>query len=364
MDQVFLFYRDPLFGIIIFVAIIATIAFLDYSHNRYLMYKKEKSLTNLANSYKNEDLNEDIVSLVKAYPKSLESWMLLGKTYSQSGDSQSAIGIYLSVFEAIRDPEDRLLVLRSLAKCYLNAGFFKRARDILQEILRVYARDVDALRLLMEVYEKMGEYKEALETLECLEEVEFQKRNRKDFFELDAQQREFRYWSERSYAYFSFRILLEARDVSLSEKIARIWDIKNAQPSHSPHSFPFNRSILMFFKTHDLPSFWEYFKSVEDPENYIDILYSIPEEDVPEDIREYPRICEVFFARGFMDFPGVCSVFELEALRLLRESKKAYLAFEYRCRNCKDLFPFFSMRCESCADIGDMDLVIKVLEGR
>lgn len=354
MDFLF-FYRDPLFGVILFITIIAVIALIDYFRNRYRAQKKEKSLKDLAKSYEYTMLNEDITKFIQISPNSLQPLILMAKSYAQSGDNERAIQIYLSALESIQSHKDRILALEGLGEVYLQAGFLQRSRDIYTQILRTYPRNPSVLNSLMQTYEKMGEYKNALEVLGCLDEVQ-----NTQFKDQNVNQKEvddFNDFVKKSQSYFYFMILLQTEPIPLALKVKNLRDIGKTHPM-------FNRAILKFFRTNHKKAFWKFIKSLESVRNYIDILYPFNAEELPDDLKQYPQIYEIFIAKGIVLDECVCEVFELEILSRLRDVKNAYLGFEYRCDACKGIFPFDSLRCPQCGELGEMDLIIKVLERR
>lgn len=341
MDSIVFIYRDPLFGIAILIAIIATIALLDYSHNKYKAQKKSKSLRDLAKSYEHTTLNQDIVNFIQISPKALPSLMLIAKAHSQSGDSQTAINIYLSLLETIKDSKEKINILEALGNTYLDAGFLQRAKDIFTQILKTYPRNDNAMSSLMQTYENMGEYQKALEALNCLDEITPQ----------DNQ----KFTNNKNYFYLM--ILLNTHTIPIATKIKNAIAISNNNPI-------FRKYILRFLKTYDLSAFWSHLLTIHNPKNIIDILWEIPQQNLPKNIQEYPNIFEVFVAKGFFEEQIKFEFFELEILYLARHYSKKHvnLNFEYRCHNCKNIFPFDSLRCPNCSDLGEMDLILKPLE--
>ena len=341
MDSIVFLYLDPLFGVLILVGIIATIALLDYSRNKYRAQKKSQSLKELAKSYEYTTLNQDIIQFVTLSPKALPSLMLIAKAHAQSGDSEMAINIYLSLLESIKNSKEKIAILEALGNTYLDAGFLQRAKDIFTQILKTYPRNANAMACLMQTFENMGEYQRALETLECLDEIDSQSEqnllNNKNYFYL--------------------MILLNAHNIPITKKI------KNAIALGESHPL-FHKPILRFLKTYDLNAFWDYLFTIPTIKNYIDILWEFAKQDLPQEVRTHRAVYEVFIAKGFFQDDATLELFELEILHLLEHhsDKSAYLGFEYRCQSCRGIFPFDSLRCPNCREIGEMDLILKPLE--
>lgn len=343
MDNIVFFYRDPLFGIIILFAIIATIALFDYSRNKYRAQKKQRSLQALAKSYEYTTLNEDISHFITLYPKSIPFVINLAKTYAQSGDSEMAIKIYLSLLESTKNPKTKTIILEDLGKTYLDAGFMQKAKDIFTQILKTYPRNTPVMSLLIKAYEYMGEYQKALEALDCLNEITDEKTQ--DFYKNNQQ-------------YFYLMMLLNNHHIPLNKKVKNAIQIGLDNPL-------FNKTILRFLKTYDLNSFWNYLLKLEDINNFIDILWEFKDaEELPENIKEFQNIFEVFVAKGFFVSQKACNLFELEVLRLMHihSDKKVYLGFEYRCHHCKSILPFDSQRCPQCEELTQLDLILKPMQ--
>ena len=339
MENFLYFYRDPLFGIIIFVAIIATIALFDYSRNKYRIKQKNKSLEDLAKSYEYTSLNEDIIKIIQNSQNSLEPLMLMAKSYAQSGNSENAIQIYLSALESIKNSKQKIQILEALGQTYLQAGFLQRAKDIFTQILKSHPRNPEVLKSLMQTYEKMGEYQKAIEVLECLNEAQG------DFSSLQKYQ-----------TYFYLMTLLQSHLIPLQKKI------KNAIIISKAHLF-LERMVLKFLKSNDPKSFWELAFKAKETRNYIDLFFSFEKEKLPDQIYQHHQIFEIFVAKGYFESNKPCEVFELEVLRCLQKSNKEIsLAFEYRCNHCKKIFPFDSVRCPDCGELDLMDLILKPIE--
>ncbi|MCE3037282.1 hypothetical protein LW135_05485 [Helicobacter sp. faydin-H20] len=341
MDSILYFYRDPLFDIIILFSIIATIALLDYSRNKYRTHKKQQSLQALAQSYEHTTLNEDMSHFITLYPKATPFLINLAQTYAQSGDNEMAIKIFLSLLESNKNTKTKIVILESLGKTYLNAGFMQKSKDIFTQILKTYPRNATAMKLLIKSYENMGEYQKALEALECLDEIDSQTQ---DFYTNNQQ-------------YFYLLILLNAHNIPLYKKIQNATIIGKNNPL-------FDKIILRYLKNYDLKAFWNYVFCLDSVTNIIDILWEISQENLHDEIINYPQIFEIFVAKGYFESKKECSIFELEILRTMHtySTKKIHLAFEYRCHHCKAIFPFDSPRCPQCEELTQLDLILKPLQ--
>ncbi|PAF54581.1 hypothetical protein BKH42_00780 [Helicobacter sp. 13S00482-2] len=353
-------YRDPLFGITILIAIIAIVALADYSRNRNRSKKRSQSLINLAKSYEYSGLNDGVMEFLSLAHNPIPTLMFLAQTYAKSGDSEQAIKIYLSILEKTSESKDKIPVLQALGVTYFNAGFLQRAKNIFIEILKSFPRNSNALSYLMRTYESMGQYKKALEVLDCLDEVEFGSDD-KDRFEdkndhqlLDIEISENKVILD-SKNYLYLMMLTNDNFLSFEQKQNQINSLFIKAPS-------LQKVILSYLKTYNLPMFWNHIITLEYVNNFIDLLWSFGKEDLPMNLLgSSQRILDVYRAKGFIDDKKECEIFELELLRLSHHYShlKAGIDFEYRCHSCKSIFPFDSYRCPSCSELGMMDLILK-----
>ena len=72
MDYFSIIYKDPLFSIIVIIAIITLVAIADYTKNRYKQKIKQQSLSDFAKNFENYGTDENIGSLLDTskYPAS------------------------------------------------------------------------------------------------------------------------------------------------------------------------------------------------------------------------------------------------------------------------------------------------------
>ena len=86
-------YTDPLVGIIILVAIIALVTFIDYYRNRYKDKQKEKSLKNLTKSYEFVGLTQGVEEFLALSDNPIPTLQFIANAYIQSGNTQEEIKI-------------------------------------------------------------------------------------------------------------------------------------------------------------------------------------------------------------------------------------------------------------------------------
>lgn len=167
-------YNDSLFGVILLLVLIALIALIDYLRNYYREYKRALALKSLSKNYEYIDANLDAKALLDMSHDSVKTLMFLAHTYAKVGNNEQAIKIYLAIIESLNSASEKLPILRELGIIYYHTGFLQRSRDIFLQILKSYPKDAKALEYLIKIYEGTAEYKDALITLSCLEELLYQ----------------------------------------------------------------------------------------------------------------------------------------------------------------------------------------------
>lgn len=346
MRDIAFIYRDPLFGITILIAIIAIVALADYSRNRYRSKKRSQSLKNLAKSYEYAGLNEGVMEFLSLAHNPAPTLMFLAQIYAKSGDSEQAIKIYLSMLEKTSESKDKIPILEALGITYFNAGFLQRAKNIFLEVLKSYPRNSGVLSYLMRTYESMGEYKKALEVLDCLDELEFGS---------DSKNNEI----TDNKNYLHLMMLINENFLSLSQKQNQIIALIQQAPS-------LQKMALHYLKTYNQSLFWEQIAFLKNARNFVDLLWEFPKEKIPfEILKDSQSVLDIYRAKGYVNDKKECDVFELEVLRILSLESlhfKGSIDFEYRCHNCKSIFPFDSYRCPTCSALGMMDLILKLRE--
>ncbi len=353
-------YTDPLFGILIFIAIVASVALLDYWRNRYKEKQKDKSLKNLAKSYEFVGLTEGVEEFLALCQNPIPTLQFIANAYMQSGNTQEAIKIYLSILENLKHShaEARIEILQDLGKAYFNAGFLQRAKGIFLEILKNYPRNPQVLSYLLRTYESLSEYKNAIDALECIEEIYDCASLPQDFHQ-DSTQEHFFHTLSLNKAYLYTLLLINQHNTSLVSKIQRLNEIKDKEPR-------LEKMILQYFKSVSFSLFWERVQESENIAKYVDILWGFERKNVPLEQITNKQILDVYRAKGWILDSKVCDIFELENMRILNQysNLKVTLGFEYRCHSCKQIFPFENARCSSCGELLNSDVIYKVQKVR
>jgi len=329
MNNFFIEFRDPLFSIIVFFAIIFIISFSSYWWGRYKTKEESKDLDKFLKQFRTLPSKDELKILVSSGELSEKSWLILANSYSKDGDFEKAIEIYHEILN-LQNNTTKKETMFLLGKIYFKAGFLERAKKVFLEILRTSPRTPQALHYLLLVYEYMRDYKTALEVLEPLEQLNE---------EIDKDK-----------AYLCSLSLLNNTELSTQEKADELLKIHN-------DSHKLTYMIFEYLFRVNPKKAWENFDCSRS-ELLTDILWSLDSQNLDLDIisrNSYLR--ELYSARGDIDLANESSVFEFNLLINLKNTNaNATLNFEYMCSNCKQRYPFAFNRCSSCHAIDTIDV--------
>lgn len=322
MDFPLVSYRDPLFSVMILLAVIFVVSYANYLWSKYKKKSESKKLDKFLSSFEFAKNEKDYTSLVKSNPEAIHSMMLLASIYYKSGDYEEAIKIYLVLLDAVKDKENRIEILSMLGKTYHKAGFLHRSRDILKESLQLKARNPEVLKVLLVILERLKEYANSIEVLDALEELGENVTIERSFLEA--------------------LLIIEDPKIQESEKIEKL----TAYLQKHPHTAHIILEFLFFRSSDDA---WKLIKSC-DIEDILDILWNIPKQNMNFEAVDHIAILkELYTAKGWINESEGSDIFELDVLIKLRDQKSiADLSFEYACNNCKQIFPIYFHRCPSC----------------
>ncbi|GAA7300409.1 hypothetical protein ID0563_04710 [Helicobacter pylori] len=319
-------YKDSLFSIALFTFIIALVILLEQARAYFTRKRNKKFLQKFAQSQDAYASSENLDELLKH--AKISSLMFLARAYSKIADIEMSIEILKGLLNRPLKDEEKIAVLDLLAKNYFSVGYLQKTKDTVKEILRFSPRNVEALLKLLHAYELEKDYSKALETLECLEELETP--------EIET---------IKNYLYLMH--LIENK-----EDAAKILHVSKA-------SLDLKKIALNYLKSYDENLFWQEIDTTERLENVIDLLWDM---NIPAFILEkHALLQDIARSQGLLLDHKPCQIFELEVLRaLLNSPMKVRLTFEYRCKHCKQIFPFESHRCPVCYQLAFMDMVLKI----
>ncbi|GAA8316384.1 hypothetical protein HpNP138_03040 [Helicobacter pylori] len=319
-------YKDSLFSIALFTFIIALVILLEQARAYFTRKRNKRFLQKFAQNQNAYASSENLDELLKH--AKISSLMFLARAYSKIADIEMSIEILKGLLNRSLKDEEKIAVLDLLAENYFSVGYLQKTKDTVKEILRFSPRNVEALLKLLHAYELEKDYSKALETLECLEELEV--------VEIET---------IKNYLYLMH--LIENK-----EDAAKILHVSKA-------SLDLKKIALNHLKSHDENLFWQEIDATERLENVIDLLWDM---NIPAFILgKHAVLQDIARSQGLLLDNNPCQVFELEVLRaLLHSPMKARLTFEYRCKHCKQIFPFESHRCPVCYQLAFMDMVLKI----
>lgn len=168
MDFFFVEYRDPMFGLLVLVALVLVVALLHYAWRTLSSKSQKKGLEGFIKKF---DIADEHKDLLRASSLSLENLHFLAGIFTKSGEFEKAIQIYLIALEKIKDKGEQEAIFYDLAEVYFRAGFLQRSVEVLLNALNLRPRNEKALKLLKIVYLRLKRYGEVLQSLDALFEL-------------------------------------------------------------------------------------------------------------------------------------------------------------------------------------------------
>lgn len=326
MEGLFIEYKDPLFGIIIFFALIFIIAFFSYWWGRFKTKEDEKSFDKFIKGFHSLPTEKELDDILKSSSISHKSLYLLANTYIQNGDYEKGIEIYTSILEKRLSVEEKKEAMFLLGQTYLKAGFLKRSKELFLEILSRHPRTPSALRFLLVIYEKMRSFDKAKEILEPLDEMD-----------LDI---------AKDAMYLSIISMQHNQKLPSAQKVHNIieWYEQNHQLGYMIFEYLFKQVPSLAWKHLDQSLCLR----------IADILWNLEYDQLDLDIiSSNAFLRELYSAKGIISSANQSDIFELDILINLQNKgyKGADLQFEYLCGSCKQVFPFSFHRCPNCLAI-------------
>ena len=323
MNNLFIEYRDPLFGIIVFFVLVFVIALFSYWWGRFKTKDDHRHLDRFLNQFKTPPSEMELKELISSSKISSKSWLLLADLYSQNGEYEKSIEIYYELLAHIQEDVNKKDILFLLGKTYFKAGFLQRSQNVFLEILKANPRTPQALRYLLLIYEHLKDYKSALSVLEPLDELGEDVKNDKIYLEVI--------------------LLLNDYAMDEHEKTQRLLSLykEHRRFAYLIFEYLFKKDPKVAWKNLDQSQC----------QRVSDLLWNLDEDVIDFDIiSENVYLRELYSAKGFVTLEQGSSVFEFDLLINLRKSdyKGATLSFEYICKQCKQIYPFAFHRCPSC----------------
>jgi len=320
MDMFFIEFRDPLFSIIVFFAIIFMITFFSYWWGRYKRSQDLRHLDRFLRQFRSLPSKDELQVLISSGELSEKSWLLLANSYYKNGDYEKSIEIYNEILN-VGNRANAKKTMFLLGKTYFKAGFLERSRQIFLEILKSSPRTIQALHYLLLVYEYMRDYKAALGVLEPLDELD----------EDITLVRE----------YLQALEILNNINMDSETKIEKLLSIY-----HQNHHLTYLIFEYIFRMSPQIA--WENL-DITKSEVLAEVLWRCDRKDLNLDIiSKNSFLRELYSARGDVALSQKSAVFEFDILIKLQNRANATLSFEYICSECKSVSPFAFSRCSTC----------------
>ena len=326
MNSLFIEFRDPLLGIIIFFSLVFVIALFSYWWGRFKRKEDSHYLSSFLDVFNSIPTEQELKKLMSSEAISEKSALIMAQTYYQNGNYEKCIEIYLILLEMQKNASEKKETLYLLGKTYFKAGFLERSQEIFLQILKQFPRTPKALRYLLIIYEKMHQFDKALEVLEPLEELGID--NTKDR------------------VYLQCVSIIRSAKYGVDEKAQLLLELYQEHHllSYLIFEYLFRFTPDMAWKNLDLG----------EAERIVDILWNAREAEANLGIiasNSYLR--ELFSAQGLELLTQESTVFEFDVLIKLNRADEsgATLQFDYLCGDCKQIYPFSFHRCPNCHSI-------------
>ncbi len=328
MDSLVLEYRDPLFGIIVFFALIFFISFITYSFSAYKERRARKDYRKLLRRFEIGKLKEeDYVHLYKTYNLPFDSIILLASTFVHKGNYNKAISVYLTLLEHVTDRVKKEELLELLGTTYFKGGFLQRSREIFLRILKFSPRNTKALKHLLIINEKLKEYGAAKEIINCLEEIGIDIEKDRLFIETLA--------------------IINDPIESYEKKSEKLYEIFKANPL-------IQRLIAQFYLQFNKELFWKY-ADLFDYKKIVDLMWYLNFDDIDFDkVSKNIFLNELYNAKGYLKNLDHSDDFVFDILMTLNKHEHkvpATIDFEFICNSCKHIHPIYDTRCPHCHSI-------------
>lgn len=336
MQGLFLEYKDPLFGIIIFVAIIFIVALITYLWNIYTLRYRNETIDAFAQSFKSTEKPQTIENLLSVKDLPIDSLLLLAQTYFKASKYEICIEVCIDI---LKRPKSNLQkeVLLLLAQAYYKAGFYKRSETALIELLRFNTREPKALEYLVIIYERLQRFPDAIDALHALKEMDYN--------------------VNIPVSYIQTLQIVRHDKLSEEEKSEELIEAYKKEPM-------LLRPVFMYLFRTQPKLAWRHFR-MNSYREIIDILWNLPEASLDFDIiAKHKELQALWFAKGYYKESGKSDIFEINVLNTLLTSEKdiASLEFSYQCSQCKETTPLMNHRCPHCLALLTLSVHIGVVQ--
>ena len=334
LDNFFIAYRDPLFGIIILCAIVFILSFANYWWGAFKNKEEKQSIEKFVKKFEIVTDENEYKKLLEDASIPLESLALLAHAYGKSGDYEKAINIYLVALKRVKGRDEKQYLLSTLGKIYFKAGFLRRSAEVFLESLRLHPRNEESLKYLTVAYEQLQEFDKAAEVLDSLEELGAK---------VDLQR--------------NFLLFLSIHKDGTQSEVQKITKLKELCVKA-----PFlKRRLFELIQAYAMPIENEFCESLPF-DKMIDTLWFSQELKLT---CKDELLNSLQMAKGLIPYvPNPHVPFALDALAKLRFHgyEGATLSFEYLCTECKQVFPIHFYRCPHCQSIDTVSILTSLVQ--
>jgi len=311
-------FRDPLFSVIAFFVIVLISVMATILLGNIRNYFRQKEIEKLLKEFDYVEIEN-----LKLDKSSINALLFLAKAYEKTGDYEKALKIYLWINKSTQN----LDILKNIAFLYFKAGFLEKSKHVVYNILKVKPRDKEALKLLIWIDEKLGNYREIVNVLDVFDELEEHMPK------------------EKANALINL-FLHQSCDVKeFCEGIESFEDIYKKYP------FVIKEYLIYLFR-------FEPHKAYELVRVYEDLDLYFYRSDIPKT----EKFCNILAAKKLTKCESKAP-FEIEVLKHLPQGL-GELEFEYICENCKKVFPLYSTRCPNCHELFTQKLITKLAQSK
>lgn len=401
MDFFFVEYRDPMFGLLVLVALVLVVALLHYAWRTLSSKSQKKGLEGFIKKF---DIADEHKDLLRASSLSLENLHFLAGIFTKSGEFEKAIQIYLIALEKIKDKGEQEAIFYDLAEVYFRAGFLQRSVEVLLNALNLRPRNEKALKLLKIVYLRLKRYDEVLQSLDALFELGCEVSKEREFINVialkngaqsgtlgeknlsvdDKRSQNLALNAQNSALKSENLAILNSSDLNSKNANSKAKNLKNLNSnletsnlnSKDLHLNLENSTSILNLNSKDL-------NSAQSPKSYennelvkrfllengaeihaefelvIDLLYKGKRAIFLDDNAYFELFCAMKLAPKRQNYAFTNP--KLKMLEILNDNDfKARLSFSYVCTHCKNQMPLFFYHCPICYEFGGCKILYEV----
>lgn len=403
MDFFFVEYRDPMFGLLVLVALVLVVAVLHYAWRTLSSKSQKKGLEGFIKKF---DIADEHKDLLRASSLSLENLHFLAGIFTKSGEFEKAIQIYLIALEKIKDKGEQEAIFYDLAEVYFRAGFLQRSVEVLLNALNLRPRNEKALKLLKIVYLRLKRYDEVLQSLDALFELGCEVSKEREFINVialkngaqsgalgeknlsvdDKRNQNLALNAPNSAPKSENSVNLNSSDLNSKNANSKAKNLKNLNSNletSNLNSKDLHLNLENSNSNSTLNLNLKDLNSTQSPKNYennelvkrfllengaeihsefelvIDLLYKGKRAIFLDDNAYFELFCAMKLAPKRSNYTFTNP--KLKMLEILNDNDfKARLSFSYVCTHCKNQMPLFFYHCPICYEFGGCKILYEV----